>query len=610
MCGIAGILSRTQNDRSAIHRMMRSQHHRGPDGEGVYTDRGLTLGHRRLQILDLSDRARQPMASSSGRYWISYNGEIYNYIELAEQLKALGREFRTTTDTEVILEAYEEWGQEALPRLRGMFAFAIWDSQRRTLDLVRDPFGIKPLVYYRGTDFLAFASEEKGLLAHGGIPRILDRSSVFDFLATGYGYVNTDSRTFFRGVESLRPGQVLTATESGELNERCYVDGTPEDRPSSYGAFIEGIQERVSEAIRFCLRSDVPVGCALSGGVDSSAVTVLASRASSTPLVAASVSFREPGIDETPYMSEVTNVIRSPWRECTVKDSEVPQLLESAVWHLDRPYAGPSICAQWMLMKTFRSSGVIVALNGQGGDEIFAGYKKFYSAMLASAVLGGQPLLAGQTLSEASHANVPALRNAIRLTGRFLFPHLRGKQSIDPAVHSELATRHAGAALERVRPLHTRPLQSALEYSRRVSPLPSLLWNDDRLSMAHGVESRPPLLDLSLVRYVASVPDLWLTRKGVLKGAFRDALRGVVPAAVLERRDKLGFPTPVARWLRGPLKQPLQERLRSKFFTDFDLLRPEVAQRRISEHMEEQQDHGYQLFSWLSLAVFLDQHFS
>lgn len=590
MCGIAGIFDFENRpiSPSKIVRMAAAQAHRGPDGEGAVffsADGKLerfetlsplsvairgegavgALAHRRLAIIDLSERAAQPMADERGFCWITYNGEIYNYIELRDELKAKGRVFRTTSDTEVILQAYLEWGFDCLAHLNGMFAFALWDTQSRRLFCARDRLGIKPF-YYRYRDHrLLFASEPKAIL------EALDRrpapnvAAMADYLALSYV---PSEETMFEGIHRLPPGNSLLADANGIEVTSYWDPAFARDNGRGAEERVEELRALLRDSIRLQIRSDVPIGAHLSGGMDSSLVCSLA--AQQVPkLLTFSARFSEgEAFDESRYARLVAQRIGSEHHEISPAGERLNELLPKIIYHLDEPVEAPAIFGKYHVAKTV-GAHVKVALTGHGGDELFGGYDWYIKNLFTAASFGG-----GCELGEHARARFlwRALKEAEypRRLAKSLWKNLGcsdlstifyrnwdrvGLDGPMEVFRREVLNGHAHTA-ERFRASYAK-LPEACDGDRMFKfdmryYLEALLTSEDRLSMAFSVESRVPLLDHRIAEFAGRLGFELKTEPGRSKLLLRLAADGIVAPEILARRDKRGFPTPVAAWLKDP----------------------------------------------------------
>jgi asparagine synthase (glutamine-hydrolysing) len=493
MCGIAGIFQLGRPvDQDELDLFTDSLAHRGPDGRGTFIDNMIGLGHRRLSILDLSEMGTNPMpygGADGKRYWIVFNGEIYNFLELRKELEEKGHRFKSQTDTEVILAAYAEWGKSCLPRFNGMWAFAIWDTCEKTLFLSRDRFGIKPLYYYLYGDKLAFASEMKAFLALRQFHCQLHADTAAMALKNSYAYEGLTDQTLLQDVKKLQAGHLLTIS-NGKVNIEQWwntADHIP-SIPANYSDQVSQFREIFLDSVKIRMRSDVPIGTCLSGGVDSSAV------ASSMAWVyehekgtlernapdwqhAFIASFPGSKIDETPYANEVIKKINAKPHYSVFDQDQAINLIKDTVWSMEDVYGGLAVPV-WNLYQSLRQNGIIVSLDGHGGDELLGGYQWYLDWAVSQA-----------------NANLYS------------------------DFHKTL--------------------------------LPAILRNYDRCSMAHGIEVRMPIMDWRLVTFVFGLPPESKVGGGYTKRIFRDAMTGIMPESIRLRRAKIGFNSPMIEWFNG-----------------------------------------------------------
>ena len=593
MCGLCGVVDlAAPPDRGAVESMLDGLAHRGPDGRGVFAAEGVCLGHLRLAIIDLSDAGLQPFEQDGLQ--LLHNGEIYNYLELREELRARGHGFRTETDTEVLLAAYREWGGRCVERFNGMWAFAIWDPGRRTLFASRDRFGVKPFYYRLDGDRFVFASE----------PWVLGRGranlrAVRDYLEQGY--LDQGDETFFDGVARLPPAHSLTFGPGGlELHRYWSLErGDPPADP------VGAVRETFLDAVRLQLRSDVPVGTCLSGGIDSSSIAVAVAHHGHEHQKTVTAYFDDPGFDERPYAEAVVERTGAEARWISFTPSELVDNLPAIVRGQGEPFGSTSICAGWFVMREAKRAGLTVMLDGQGGDEIFGGYRAFFGYRLSDLLRAGR--VAEATAELRAFAGVNGLRWAavalvnphvperVRLTAR---ARLRGAGTL---VAPELrASESETAPNGHVFPDRLRR-QLHLVLGRR--GLPELLRYEDRNSMAHSLEARVPLLDHRLVELAFSLPGDELIHRGETKSVLRRALGDLLPAAVSGRRDKLGFVTPEARFLRGPLGELAADIFGSQSFTQRGFVDAVAGRKRLERHRRNDRDAGFELWRALNLEL-------
>lgn len=553
--------------------------HRGPDGRGwqTYTSAvgPISLGHRRLAIIDVSDAGLQPMADASGRYHLIFNGEIYNYLELREEMRAKGEVFVSDSDSEVLLRAYMLWGEAALTRLRGMFAFLIWDERDKTLFAARDRYGIKPLYLLSTPRGAAFASEIKQLLGLPGLSGRMNIARVHDFL--GSGISDHTSQTMFEGVDQIRGGEcaVIDASRAGPLvvEVKRWYPATAGELKISEAEAAERFRELLTESVRLHLRSDVPVGSCLSGGLDSSSIVCLmanmmGSGAGGDKVNTVSACYAEKSVDEKPFMEAVVEHAHTQPHYIFPKAEDVFQRASDITWHQDEPFGSTSIFAQWCVFAEARRAGVKVMLDGQGADEQLAGYHGgfgFYMADLTRRRQFGQLARTilerkryhGTSLQEQVRSYVlplmpPKMAGMLRRQHRAITQHdWLGTDLLREKGNPGTAFGLAGEELGLPPVTDIRTLCMTLTYG---SNLGMLLHWEDRNSMAHSIEARVPFLDHPLVEFDLALGNDHKIVGGDTKRVLRRGMRSVLPKIVRERRDKLGFATPEQIWFRGPLR--------------------------------------------------------
>jgi asparagine synthase (glutamine-hydrolysing) len=569
MCGIAGIVG-DHPTPERIAAMLRCLAHRGPDGEGqVIRDARVGLGHRRLAIIDLSDAAAQPMRSPSGSE-VVFNGEIYNYLELREELAAAGTLFHTTSDTEVLLAAYDAWGSGFLTRLNGMFAFALYDPRRRILLLARDRFGEKPLYYHEAPDgsFL-FASEVKALFTYPGVTATPEPSAVYRFLR--HKQTEREPATFFAGIFALPPAHSLELRiDDGTRRVTRYWSLDPERRASgSAAALTDAYRDLLSDGITLRLRSDVPLGSSLSGGLDSSAIVGYLALGRGVPdQHTFSARFPGWGQDEGSYIAQVTALAGARAHE--VQPAPDAADLERVIWHQDQPFGSLSIYAQWAVMRLARERGVTVLLDGQGADETLAGYHFYFASLFRDLLRSGRWLALAREVRGYERAHgARRLRSlafyAVPDPAARALRRLRGGPGISAALAAEGRTSPRDGRGDLRWP---SDLDQALHDTLTATMLPGLLRYADRSSMAFGREVRLPYLDHRLVELAFSLPAPMKLHDGWTKRVLRQAMRAYLPDAVRLRRDKIGYAPPQARWLRGPLAEWAADTFASQPFAD------------------------------------------
>jgi len=580
MCGIAGILRFDGGpvDRTALQRMTDSLAHRGPDGEGHYVAGSVGLGHRRLAIIDLSPAGRQPMSNEDGSVWISYNGEVYNFRELRRELEARGHRFRSATDTEVVVHAYQEWGTASLERFNGMFAFALWDARRQRLWLVRDRLGVKPLFYAQRPGALLFGSEIKAVVTDPDVDRDLDLEALGYFLALNHVPAPL---TLFSRVRQVRPGHYLLVDASGAVEDVEYWDlvyREGEDRGEA--AYRDELSALLADAVRLRLVSDVPFGVFLSGGVDSAAVAYWMSRHLDRPVRTFSIGFEEPSFDERPYAREAAAAIAAEHHEAVVA-ADVASLLPKLVWHAEEPTADSSMVAVYELAQLARQR-VPMVLTGDGADEILAGYETYQAHYLQRAYRRLPapvrrrliaPLVRALPVSDGKVSWETRLKRFVAAADlapedahacwRIVFDRAGVRQVLSPELQ---AAATAGDPVRLYRETFARtnaahPLNRLLYADTRLYLPSDILVKVDRMTMAHGLEAREPYLDHRLVEFCATVPPrLKLKSLRHKKYLLKAAMRGRLPERLLRRR-KQRFNVPNAGWITDGLRAFVLDRL-------------------------------------------------
>lgn len=544
MCGIAGqvVLDGGEADAALVRAMVERLRHRGPDGEGTYFSGAVGLAHCRLAIIDLSPEARQPMANADGSLWIVFNGEVYNHPELREELRALGHRFVTATDTEVVLRAYEEWGRDCLARFNGMWAFAIWDERRRELFCARDRLGVKPFYYTVAGGSFLFASEIKALLAHPAVGTRPNDRMLATFLA--WGVADHTEETMYEGVFQLRPAHWFVVSGEGVGEPERYWDLVVNAAPGGAddGAAARGLRDLLTDAVRLRLRSDVPVGTCLSGGIDSSTITALINdllqeerpESVGDRQKTFSVCFDDPRFDERGYIDEVVAAMGVANHRITPDTEGLWEDIGRLLSMQDEPFASLSIYAQYCVMR-LASNEVKVVLDGQGADEQLGGYIAYQVPYVRGLLQQGRVLAAlREVVGSAKHH-----RSFFWWAARQALVRSRRRGALRGDVPAVL--RYAGS------------LDEVLTREITASNLPLLLHWEDRNSMAFSIEARVPFLDHRVVEFLAALPLDQKIRGGVTKHVLRRAIRGLVPESVRCRMEKMGFVTPEEVWMKEDL---------------------------------------------------------
>ena len=616
MCGIAGVIDLAGTEIPDLGARLQVMDdliaHRGPDGTASWVhDRGnVGLTHRRLAIIDLISGA-QPMRDGAGN-WVIHNGEIYNYIELREELGI--DSFRTTSDTEVILRAYERWGEDCVNHFRGMFAFALWDESRQRLFAARDRFGMKPFYYAIVEGRLIFASEAKAILPF--LPDIrTDLNGFKDYLTFQFCL---DGKTLFEGVKELLPGHVLTVA-SGTVSTRRYWDVYFEvDFTHTSAYFEERLRELLADSVRLHLRADVPVGAYLSGGLDSSIVTWLAAREVPDILAFTGKFSVGPEFDESGYARDLAGEAGIDLREIDITVGDFESELRKVIYHLDYPAAGPGSFPQFMVSRLARAERKVV-LGGQGGDELFGGYARYliaYFEQCLKAAIDGTMGSGNFIVSyESILPNLTALRQYKPLLQEFwregLFESMDRRYfrlvSRAPALMAHVNWSELGdySPFETFQGVFNVENVPAASYFDRMTHfdfktlLPALLQIEDRMSMAHGLESRLPFLDHPLVELAATIPADIKFEGGNLKRVLKAAFRGTIPRSILERQDKMGFPTPLTRWSKHEARSFVTDVLSTPAAMSRDL----IDTRGVLAALDTEPEFGRNLWAVLSLEL-------
>ena len=622
MCGICGKLFHSR-DRTVDGELLRSMasviNHRGPDDEGIYVKNNVGLAHKRLSILDLSPAGHQPMNNEDGSIWIVFNGEIYNFLDLREELQKKGHTFRSRTDTETIIHLYEEKGVECVHDLRGMFAFAIWDENKKRLFCARDRAGKKPFVYAHTQDGLLFASEIKSLLRNPALERSLDYRSIHHYLT--YQYVPSPL-SIFKDIKKLPPAHVLIY-EGGDLTIKRYWSLSYQKKLhlSSVGEYGEQFRDLFQEAVKIRLRSDVPLGAFLSGGIDSSLVVAVMSRLMNQPVKTFSIGFEEEGYDEVAFARIIAEKYETDHHEFTVKPDAV-SILPQLVWHYNEPFADSSAIPTYYVSKMTRDF-VTVALNGDGGDESFAGYERYVADKLADYYRRVPPFIREgiirrvvDTLPHSTNR-----RNFFRRLKRFLKgisepPERRYVRWIcffDNEMKGDLYTpsfkdlnRELDSVDLTVKWYERADAEQFLDRTLFVdvmSYLPEdLLVKVDIASMAHSLEARSPFLDHKVMEFAALLPPNLKLRGMETKFLLKDTLSDIVPQEILQRK-KMGFGVPLDVWFRNDLKEMAYDVLLDQKSIERGYFRKEYVLQMLDDHVSKRYDHSYRIWALLFLEL-------
>lgn len=627
MCGIVGLFDCHQTrpvNPAVLARMNESQLHRGPDGEGVVMLPGLGLGHRRLAIIDLAGGG-QPLGNEEDTCLLVFNGEIYNFMELYQELHHAGHRFRTRSDSEVIIHAWEEWGIKCVQHLRGMFAFAIWDQSSQSLFLARDRLGMKPLYYALYPDgWLGFASELAGVTSYQSEPWRINPRAVESYFALGYV---PDPEVIFSAIHKLPPGHRILIHRGKPLGQPdCYWDlNFTLGPPITPQAAAHELMERLQESVQLHMVADVPVGSFLSGGIDSAAVSLLMTQTTTEPLEACTVSFADPSMDESVYAAMVAKQygLRHHIERAEAKRFD---LLDLMARHYGEPFADPSALPTWLVCGLARQYTKVV-LSGDGGDESLAGYERYHFFLTEESCRKYLPLALRQTVFGPLGRLYPKLDQAPRwlrarsslqslskdwiggcFSGVSLLPDDLRQQLFSVQLHRELQGFHGEEIFRQYAKSGPEHPLSRLQYLDFKSFLAGrVLVKVDRASMAHGLEVRAPLLDYRLVEWIASLPPEFKLNQGQGKWLFKEGLRPYLPEELLSR-PKQGFNIPLADWLRGPLAKRTQEVISSPTLQESGLFNPKFLQRMVDDHQSGKYNFANALWAVMMFEAFLRQN--
>jgi asparagine synthase (glutamine-hydrolysing) len=625
MCGIAGVVQfgrSIQVESGILRQMCRVMSHRGPDDEGIYAKDQVGLGMRRLSIVDLAT-GHQPISNEDGSVWLVFNGEIYNHLSLREQLIVQGHQYRTHSDSETIVHLYEQYGRDCVRHLRGMFAFAIWDTRKRTLFIARDRLGIKPLYYQHTPESFIFGSEIKVILTHPEVHPEFHRAGLPEYLAFGY---LSGSETFYKDIHKLMPGHTLELEENGKLRLDQYWDLSPENDQKTHDEkyYVNTYRELLEGAVSSHLMSDVPLGVFLSGGVDSSAVAALMTKIRRVPVETFSVGYSEATYSELPYARIVAEHLNSIHHEILISRQDFFEALPRLIWHEDEPITWPSSVPLYFVARLARER-VKVVLTGEGSDETLAGYSryaftlknegmdKFYRALVPGVLRKG----VREAISD-SHLINATLRRKLSHTflGRngqswasFYFDNFFSafSETEQASLFTDKAAREFSES-----PPHRHVLEywegssgdllHRLLYTDIKTYLVELLMKQDNMSMAASIESRVPFLDHILVDFATNIPEhiqlKGLTGKNVLKKAVADLL----PHSILHR-PKLGFPTPWSGWLAGPQMDFIEQTLLEPRSLSRGLFKKNAIEVMFREHRAKYRDHYDRIWRLLNLEL-------
>lgn len=620
MCGITGKFNFNISEiveKNTADSMVRVITHRGPDDEGFYfnKNKNLFLGHRRLSIIDLNT-GHQPISNEHDTIWIVFNGEIYNFPDLRKELISLGHRFKTNTDTEVIIHAYEQWGTDSFSKLNGMYAFALWDDQKEELIIARDPFGIKPVYYFENGKTFIFGSEIKSIIVNNEVSREVDTSALYNYFV--YTYVPSPY-TVFQNIFKLKPGYYLLVTKSGISEKRFYFDTTREIKLTNENEIVEELQSYIFNAVKRQMISDVPIGAMLSGGVDSSTVATIMSQVSDKPIKTFTVGFEDDfELNELKDAKFISQKIGSEHHDITVTADDYKDLLPFSIWHMEEPVATGSILAYYMICK-LAASKVKVVLTGQGADEPFAGYprhlgefygkyfralplplKKYFISPLISSLKRNEQLKRAaasldERISEKRFLNIYKTMTS-DLTKQLFLKNGFDWDSITLNAIQEWKNDTSGMD----------DLNKLLYTDSRLSLPDNLLLYGDKMAMAVSLEARVPFLDLELMRFVESIPSKFKVRRLTQKYLLKKAVKKWIPEEVIKKK-KIGFATPIDNWFQSELKNEIEERLLSENSAICRYLNKNTVKKMIDDHAEKREDYKRPLLSFLTFEIWYDK---
>ena len=621
MCGICGHLNikRQEVDRDSILGMTATITHRGPDNQDVFVEDNIGLGHTRLSILDLSSNGHQPMKSGDGRYIIVFNGEIYNYIELKEKLLSKGAEFKTKTDTEVLLWGYRFWGTSFFEELNGIFAFAIWDREEKRLTVARDRFGVKPLYFTKTSTGFYFGSEIKTILSFKNVSRKISLQGLHEFLYYGNPL---EDRTMFEEIHKVPPGFYVTLQGDNFEKKAFWLHEKITDLKHPVETeVIANVREKLDKAVSRQLISDVPVGVFLSGGIDSSCITAFATKHYQGKINTYSVGFDfDMGINELPKAKKIAAYYNTNHHEINIKGADIGKIVEDLVWHHDEPFSDAANIPLYILTKQLNGSPKVI-LQGDGGDEIFAGYRRYNildNLRKWRVVVPALAVLNNLTWPKVRREQFKRMLNAVgqKDDAMLMALLLTTETNYEPPVRilseplrQKLATTDPFAYYKELnkRFEHLDIVQRMLFVDSKIILPATFLEKVDKSTMANGIEVRVPFLDNELTEYVMSLPSEMKVKYNQKKYILRKALRGIVPDEVLDA-PKTGFGVPFSNWLKGPLKQMLIDKVNSKAIKELNIFDEQVLNRCIEEHVTGLRNHGFLLWKMLNLSIWLEKY--
>ncbi|MBM2820459.1 MAG: asnB [Candidatus Berkelbacteria bacterium] len=619
MCGIVGIIKFDKKpvDKNILQELTDTLSHRGPDDEGIFIDNTIGLGHRRLSIIDLSPLGHQPMFYNNNNLAIVFNGEIYNYLEIKNDLEKSGYKFKSESDTEVILAAYKKWGEKCLERFNGMWAFILFDKKRNQIFIARDRLGVKPVYYYHDKDKFIVGSEIKALLKYPEIKIHPNEKIVWDYLITGW--LDYSDETFFKGIKELRGGHYILIKNKNIIIKK-YWDLSKEINSRSPQENINKFQGLFFDAIRLRLRSDVPIGTCLSGGLDSSAIVCAINRflrkekfdqiGSWQKTFSAIYGKDFPKADEQKYITEVIKKTEAKSFSVTPSAKKLKTEVENLIYHQDQPVSTTSIYAQWNVFRLAQSKKIKVMLDGQGADELLAGYTGYFGIYFLSLIKRGKIITFLRELYFYLIKHPDGWSELREVFSRALKAGWLG---------SKAASSYQGLNpqfkifndnfLNKFHPVKRKKIfqddfKNSLYHSLMMN-LSSLLRYEDRNSMAFAIESRVPFLDYRLVEFVFGLPNSYKIRNGETKWIMRQALKGLLPPKIIDRQDKIGFATPEEYWLKNDLKNDLFKVFKSSSFQKRGYFDSEKVVKLYQDYLDNKFSDGQLFWRLYCLEIWL-----
>jgi asparagine synthase (glutamine-hydrolysing) len=641
MCGINGILSENSMISEKIVQLNGLLRHRGPDDEGYvclntrtneysaysgddsvepikrkfphistanFKTFNIVLGHRRLSIIDISENGHCPMSDEDGQVWITYNGEIYNYIELRNELKSEGYFFKTQSDTEVIVKSYLKWGEECFKHFNGMWAMAIWDAKKNNLILSKDRFGVKPLYYLNSPDLFAFSSEIKPLLCLTSADQKINDKKIPFFVL--YGNRLSTEDTYLKNINSLKPSHYLVYANGSAILKKYYEIPTYINKPKTESQLKEELVELFTDSVRLRFRSDVPVGTCLSGGMDSSSIAAISNKLFGSRLNTFSAVWKQyPECDETIYIDKVNETFGCNENKVEPDPTEFETVFEKLAYYQEIPTEGPGLYPQWYVMQKAKEK-VKVLLDGQGGDEVFGGYFGI-GTYLRSLIKDKRRREFFKNLNLfLSFVN----KDGIHSFTSWLFPGFYNR-----VVRGHFSEKYKIFNKDIISNIKKKDLYFDVappeiegEYFNNLSrhfitklTIPTLLHYEDRSSMAHSIESRVPFLDYRLVEFGVNLPPHYLFDKNNTRPLFRKAFENYLPELIAKRKDKLGYPVPFDKWTRNELKEFVNESLTNQNAAVYNYLNQDIVKKNLLRHYKREIDYGWEIWRLLSLEKFL-----